>query len=94
MVGDSVRQDVDGALSAGMRAVLLHRATAPIPRNDELAARGVPVMRALTEVPFVVDRSPASAREVRREPAKRYSISASLLLVRRCRACVPASPSS
>ena len=25
MVGDSVRQDVEGALRAGMRAVLLHR---------------------------------------------------------------------
>ena len=32
MVGDSVRQDVDGALRAGMRAVLLHRSPGPHPR--------------------------------------------------------------
>ena len=31
MVGDSVRQDIDGALGAGMRAVLLHRVKARIP---------------------------------------------------------------
>ena len=31
MVGDSVRQDVDGALAAGMRAVLVHRSPRPHP---------------------------------------------------------------
>ena len=39
MVGDSVRQDIDGALAAGMRAVLLHRASAPHALADELSAR-------------------------------------------------------
>jgi len=50
MVGDSVRQDVDGALRAGMRAVLLHRGSEPHPRRVELAARGVPVISSLNEV--------------------------------------------
>jgi putative hydrolase of the HAD superfamily len=50
MVGDSVRQDVEGALRAGMRAVLLHRGDEPHPRARELAARGVPVIRSLHEL--------------------------------------------
>jgi putative hydrolase of the HAD superfamily len=50
MVGDSVRQDVDGALKAGMRAILLHRASAPHPFAGELAARGVPIIRSLREL--------------------------------------------
>src|SRR5436190_318775 len=33
MVGDSVRQDVEGALRAGMRAVLLNRGDRPAPRE-------------------------------------------------------------
>jgi putative hydrolase of the HAD superfamily len=40
MVGDSVRQDIDGALAAGMRAVLLHRASAPHTLADELRSSG------------------------------------------------------
>jgi putative hydrolase of the HAD superfamily len=47
MVGDSVRQDVEGALGAGMRAVLLHRSATPHPLADDLLARGVPVIRSL-----------------------------------------------
>jgi putative hydrolase of the HAD superfamily len=47
MVGDSVRQDVEGALGAGMRAVLLHRSATPHPLQNELAQRGVPVIRSL-----------------------------------------------
>lgn len=46
MVGDSLRADVQGALAAGMRAVLLRR-------SGELPASlppGVPVIRALTEL--------------------------------------------
>src|SRR5579862_4305618 len=39
MVGDSVRQDVEGALGAGMRAVLLHRGNSTHPRATELAMR-------------------------------------------------------
>ena len=54
MVGDSVRQDVDGALRAGMRAVLLHRGPGPHPREREFAASGVPVIRSLTELPPLV----------------------------------------
>ena len=42
MVGDSVRQDVDGALGAGMRAVLLHRGEGTHPRENELTTAGVP----------------------------------------------------
>jgi putative hydrolase of the HAD superfamily len=47
MVGDSVRHDVEGALLAGLRAALVHRADDPHPRADELAARGVPILRTL-----------------------------------------------
>ena len=54
MVGDSVRQDVDGALGAGMRAVLLHRSPGPHPREIEFAASGVPVIHSLTELPPLV----------------------------------------
>ena len=51
MVGDSIRQDIEGALRAGMRAVLLHRGDAPPPRASEL---GVPVIRSLSELPNLV----------------------------------------
>lgn len=54
MVGDSVRQDVDGALRAGMRAVLLHRSPGPHPCAREFAESGVPVIRSLTELPSLV----------------------------------------
>jgi HAD superfamily hydrolase (TIGR01509 family) len=54
MVGDSVQQDVEGALRAGMRAVLLHRGDLPHPRERELADRGVPVIRSLAELPKLV----------------------------------------
>jgi putative hydrolase of the HAD superfamily len=50
MVGDSVRQDVDGALRAGMRAALLHRAGTPHPEADALRRRGVPVVSSLREL--------------------------------------------
>jgi HAD superfamily hydrolase (TIGR01662 family) len=50
MVGDSVSQDVEGALRAGMRAILLHRAENAAPRGDELRERGVPVIKSLTEL--------------------------------------------
>ena len=50
MVGDNVRQDVDGALAAGMRAALVHRGDAAPAQAADLAARGVPVIRSLTEV--------------------------------------------
>ena len=50
MVGDSVSQDIEGALRAGMRAVLLHRSERATPRADELRQRGVPIIRSLTEL--------------------------------------------
>jgi HAD superfamily hydrolase (TIGR01549 family) len=54
MVGDSVRHDVEGALRVGMRAVLLHRSATPHPRERELSAKGVPVIRTLNELPAMV----------------------------------------
>lgn len=48
MVGDSLRHDVEGAMRAGMRGVLLHRGDSPTPGADEL---GVPVIRSLRELP-------------------------------------------
>jgi putative hydrolase of the HAD superfamily len=51
MVGDSVRQDVEGAICAGMRAVLLQRGDTPTMSAAEL---GVPVIRSLRELPHLV----------------------------------------
>ncbi len=50
MVGDSVRQDVDGALSAGLRAALLYRGESPPPDADALRRRGVPVVGSLRQL--------------------------------------------
>ena len=50
MVGDSIREDVEGALGAGMRAVLVHRSEGRHLRVAELAARGVPVIRSLSDL--------------------------------------------
>jgi putative hydrolase of the HAD superfamily len=47
MVGDSLRHDVEGAIRAGMRGVLLHRGDGPIAGADEVA---VPVIRSLREL--------------------------------------------
>jgi putative hydrolase of the HAD superfamily len=54
MVGDSVRQDVEGALAAGMRAALLHRGDGEHEDARTLAARGVPVIKSLRELPNLV----------------------------------------
>jgi FMN hydrolase / 5-amino-6-(5-phospho-D-ribitylamino)uracil phosphatase len=51
MVGDSIKQDVEGALRAGMRAIFLHRNDEPHPREAELLARGVRTIRSLAELP-------------------------------------------
>ena len=48
MVGDSVRQDVEGALGVGMRAILLNRAGAEAPAV--VVDRRVPVIRSLHEL--------------------------------------------
>ena len=53
MVGDSVRQDIEGALRSGMRAVLIHRGNEPHPREKELAAAGVPVIGSLDRLPWL-----------------------------------------
>jgi putative hydrolase of the HAD superfamily len=54
MVGDSLKHDVDGAMRVGMRGVLLHRGAGEHPCERELAARGVPVIRSLEELPNLV----------------------------------------
>jgi putative hydrolase of the HAD superfamily len=54
MVGDSVRQDIDGALGAGMGAVLVHRPEDPHPDAAALGARGVPIIRSLRDLPSVL----------------------------------------
>jgi HAD superfamily hydrolase (TIGR01549 family) len=55
MVGDNLRQDVEGALSAGMRAILLHRAPPPDSLPRDLAARGIPMIRSLIELPSILN---------------------------------------
>jgi putative hydrolase of the HAD superfamily len=52
MVGDSVRQDIEGALNVGMRAILLNRGdnAAPAVVGDQR----VPVIRSLRELPDLV----------------------------------------
>jgi HAD superfamily hydrolase (TIGR01509 family) len=52
MVGDSVRQDVDGALGVGMRAVLLNRGDTAAPAVT--GTHRVPVIRSLWELPNLV----------------------------------------
>jgi HAD superfamily hydrolase (TIGR01509 family) len=51
MVGDSLRHDVEGAIRAGMRGVLLRRGDGPIDSAHEL---GVPVIRSLRELPALL----------------------------------------
>jgi HAD superfamily hydrolase (TIGR01662 family) len=61
MVGDHVRQDVEGALKVGMHAVLLHRGHQPHPDAGTLAAIGVPTIASLRELPTALNRlQPAS----------------------------------
>jgi putative hydrolase of the HAD superfamily len=48
MVGDSMRQDVEGALRAGMRAVLLYRGDRP---PERVSGLDVPVIQSLRELP-------------------------------------------
>jgi putative hydrolase of the HAD superfamily len=58
MVGDSLRHDVEGAMRAGMRGVLLHRGDSPTPGAQE---RGVPVIRSLRELPALLSLACPSA---------------------------------
>jgi putative hydrolase of the HAD superfamily len=48
MVGDSLVHDVEGARRVGMRGVLLHRGSGPLPAVD------VPVIRNLTDLPALL----------------------------------------
>jgi putative hydrolase of the HAD superfamily len=50
MVGDSLRHDVEGAVRAGMRAVLLHRGDTP----TSPGVLDVPVIRSLRELPALL----------------------------------------
>ena len=54
MVGDSVSQDIEGALRAGMRAVLIYRGGGPHPRERELAGSGVSVIKSLADLPAAI----------------------------------------
>jgi len=54
MVGDSVQQDIEGAIRAGMRAVLLQRGDTP---TTGAGALGVPVIRSLRELPNLITGS-------------------------------------
>jgi HAD superfamily hydrolase (TIGR01662 family) len=54
MVGDHIRQDVEGALRAGLRSVLLHRGKGRHPREQELARMRVPTIHSLTDLPFAL----------------------------------------
>jgi putative hydrolase of the HAD superfamily len=51
MVGDSLKHDVEGAIRAGMRGILLHRGGSDNRREGEL---GVPVIRSLRELPALL----------------------------------------
>ena len=50
MVGDSLQQDVEGALGVGMRAVLLHRGDIAGPTSLALHDATIPVIRSLREL--------------------------------------------
>jgi len=76
MVGDSAAHDVEGALAAGMRAVLLHRGSVPHPREEALAKAGVPTVRSLVELPHLLSRWPleaASAKQVQMDMEHRLA---------------------
>jgi HAD superfamily hydrolase (TIGR01662 family) len=60
MVGDHVRQDVEGALKVGMHAVLLHRSHLPHPHAEMLGAIGVSSIASLRELPHVLERLKAT----------------------------------
>jgi putative hydrolase of the HAD superfamily len=54
MVGDSVRQDIEGALAAGMRAIWLRRGGREQGCEGELTGRGVDIIGSLRELPDLV----------------------------------------
>jgi len=52
MVGDSLSHDIEGARRTGMRGILVHRSSDPIPVGA--AAYDVPVIRSLSDLPALV----------------------------------------
>jgi putative hydrolase of the HAD superfamily len=54
MVGDSLKHDVEGAIRAGMRGVLLRRGDTPTAGASE---HGVPVIHSLRELPALLNRT-------------------------------------
>ena len=50
MVGDSIRDDVEGALGAGMRAALVHRSGSRIPARRNWRRAACPMIRSLSEL--------------------------------------------
>ncbi len=54
MVGDSLKQDVDGARRVGMRGVLVHRSAENAPRSSGAAADEVPILSSLSELPPLI----------------------------------------
>ena len=54
MVGDSLQQDVEGALNIGMRAVLLQRGDNAGPRSLAVHDANIPVIRTLRELVALV----------------------------------------
>lgn len=55
MVGDSLRQDIDGARRVGMRGVLVRRSSDGLGDAGEIPPiDGVPVIRSLTELPALL----------------------------------------
>ncbi len=53
MVGDSPKHDVEGAIRAGMRGVLLRRGDTPTAGAED---HGVPIIRTLRELPALLTR--------------------------------------
>lgn len=60
MVGDNLRQDVEGALKVGMHAVLLRRSRLSNPHAEMLRAIGVSTIASLRELPHVLERLKAA----------------------------------
>jgi len=53
MVGDNVRDDIEGALAAGMRGILINRGGYVLPDASALEAAGVSIVQSLREVPAI-----------------------------------------
>ncbi len=49
MVGDSVTHDIEGARRVGMRGILVHRSSDPVPIADD-----IPVIRSMAELPALL----------------------------------------